>query len=119
MLLSIDEISDKTADGQQPKLEAALAAAAEAWAEADKLGLLPAADGALPPEEGEEGAAAGAAAGAADDAAAGAADGTTDGAAQQPTDEGTQPPTDARAFFEQRRAVLRAKLHAKIHSLKA
>ena len=79
-----------------------------------------AADGALPPEEGEEGAAAGAA----------------DGAAQQPTDErtaanetaaeGTQlpteptePPTDARAFFEQRRAVLRAKLRAKVRGLKA
>ena len=38
--LSIDEISDKTSAGQQQKFKAALASIAEAWAEADALGLL-------------------------------------------------------------------------------
>ena len=40
MAMSIDEITDKTADGQQKKFIASLEAIAEAWEEADELGLL-------------------------------------------------------------------------------
>jgi hypothetical protein len=40
MAMSIDEIADKTSAGQQVKFVASLAAIAEAWEEADQLGLL-------------------------------------------------------------------------------
>jgi hypothetical protein len=51
MAISIDEISDKSSAGQHMKYTSALSAIAEAWAEADALGLLdsPDFDDALPP----------------------------------------------------------------------
>lgn len=51
MALSLDEIADKTAAGQHAKFSSALSAMADAWSEADALGLLnsPDFDDALPP----------------------------------------------------------------------
>ena len=51
MALSLDECADKTAAGQHKKFAGALSTMAEAWSEADELGLLnsPDFDDALPP----------------------------------------------------------------------
>ena len=51
MAISIDEIADKLSVGQHTKYMAALSSIAEAWAEADALGLLdsPDFDDVLPP----------------------------------------------------------------------
>merc|ERR1711927_32380 len=99
--LSIDEISDKTSAGQQQKFKAALASIAEAWEEADALGLLR--------DVREEAAAAGG------EAARGA---TAEGeAAEGEAAEGEA--VDAAGFHAQRRKALRAKLRAKIAGLRA
>jgi hypothetical protein len=98
MALSIDEISDKTSEGQQRKFKAVLEAISEAWEEADQLGLLDTAEQReaevrLAEEVAEE--------------------------EQAPIDQAPEPAT---AFFErqrQRRKELRAKLKAKISELKA
>lgn len=112
MALSIDELNDKSAEGEHSKFKAALASIAEAWEEADALGLLGTTEQDLPD---------GPPATAAEPTTGGptAADSSTDGPAadQQPaTDE---PPADAAAFFALRRHILRARLHATIRDLKA
>lgn len=94
--LGIDEISDKTSAGQQQKFKAVLASIAEAWEEADALGLLR--------DVHEEAAAAGG-----EPANGAAADGeVAEGEA-----------ADAAAFHAQRRKALRAKLRANIAGLRA
>ena len=99
MCISIDEIADKSSEGQQRKFRAALESIAEGWEEADALGLLPGADHGEPDAEPT-----------AEQTAVPTAVPTT-----EPTDE----PADAPSFFEQRRKLHRAKLRAKIAELQA
>jgi hypothetical protein len=77
--ISIDEISDKSSEGQQAKFKAALASIAEAWEEADSLGLL---DGLI--ESADE------------------------PVASADTAPDSDPPADADAFFAQRRLAASA-----------
>ena len=97
MSLSIDEITDKTSEGQLRKFTSALEAIAEGWEEAASLGLLDM------PEQADD---------------AGADAGTT---ATPDADAGAdaEPPASAAAFFEQRRKLLRAALRGKIAGLRA
>ena len=99
MALSIDEISDKTSEGQQRKFKAVLEAISEAWEEADQLGLLDTA------EERE--------------AEVQLAEEQVAEEEQAPIDQEPEPAT---AFFErqrQRRKELRVRLKAKISELRA
>ena len=113
MAVSIDAISDKTSEGQAAKFRAAKEAAADAWAEADALGLLhdaPEIAGGCCDE------AAGEAAG-----EAVCADDTTPmdtEAAAAENSGGDEPADTAAAFHAARRELLRAKLRAKIAELR-
>ena len=91
MLMSIDEINDKSSLGQHAKFKSSLSTIAEAWDEAAELGLLD--DGWQPPSEDK------------------AATGDT------PTAEQTTAEQTAAAFHEQRRKSLRTKLRGKIADL--
>ena len=101
MMISLDEISDKSADGQANKYQAALTALSDAWAEADALGLLAELKPLAPPVPP------------AADATDAAADATTDAAAAEADDANESPA----AFFERQRRERRAELRAKIKHL--
>ena len=117
MAVTMDAITDKTAEGQAAKYKEAMEACADAWKEAADLGLL----GDVPELFDE-------AAGSGEDEGSGEAGGSSAhaagssahaaGSSEADGEQGGEPPADAAAFHAQRREALRRKLRRKIAELR-